>query len=103
MSLVQRDGVGFELIGVLLLWHGFYSHSPAHYGPDSACPPLRVHPHFMRVSYASEPLAETLSGRRVEHSIRCPATSVRTSRYPSSDDPVTPADDLRSSTPIPVD
>ena len=58
---------------------------------------------FMRVSYASEPLAETLSGRRVEHSIRCPATSVRTSRYPSSDDPVTPADDLRSSTPIPVD
>ncbi|WP_145998942.1 ATP-binding cassette domain-containing protein, partial [Brevibacterium linens] len=42
--LVQRDGVGFELIGVLLLWHGFYSHSPAHYGPDSACPPLRVHP-----------------------------------------------------------
>src|SRR5699024_1607092 len=44
MSLVQRDGVGFELIGVLLLWHGFYSHSPAHYGPDSACPPLRVHP-----------------------------------------------------------
>ncbi|MGO1592598.1 glycosyltransferase, partial [Ancrocorticia sp.] len=28
----------------LLLWHGFYSHSPAHYGPVSACPPLRVQP-----------------------------------------------------------
>ncbi|WP_092108869.1 IclR family transcriptional regulator domain-containing protein [Brevibacterium sandarakinum] len=44
MSLIQLDGVGFELIGVLLLRHGFYSHSPAHYGPVSACPPLRVQP-----------------------------------------------------------
>src|SRR5699024_972828 len=55
MSLVQRDGVGFELIGVLLLWHGFYSHSPAHYGPDSACPPLRVHPRCCRCRSISTP------------------------------------------------
>src|SRR5699024_5745875 len=43
-SLVQLDGGGFELIGVLVHWHGFYSHSPAQYGPVPACPPLRVHP-----------------------------------------------------------
>lgn len=52
MSLIQLDGGGFELIGVLVSRHGFSSHSPAYRGPVPACPPPRVH--ARRVPYTRD-------------------------------------------------